>query len=257
MSFIIVSAIFFSFVLLLKSYLPWQLRANMVEKAMDPNPQAAPRENGDKLRSEALATAIHELPEGYYRSSRVVGTFIGIGLTLVATYFAFEAAAAAVSGINADIGPSENIGLFSTVWTISQPISILLFGRLSDRFGRRNFAIGANILGIIGGIVACTAKTVNTLIGAQLLLGIASGPPASYPLLTGELMSNKTKYLGTICVVFLNVIATGFGPYIGERLLVEANWRWIFYIYIMMIGIVFPPSFKEIWICAHYCSLPF
>lgn len=195
-------------------------------------------EDGDVKRSKALAADREQLPAGYYRSSRLVGTFFGIGMSLVATYFAFQAGAAAVASINQDIGPSDNSSLFSIVWTISQPISILLFGRLSDRFGRRNFVIGANILGIIGGIVACTAKTMNTLVGAQVLLGLASGPPASYPLMTGELMSNKSKFLGTICVVIPNVIATGFGPYIGQRLVFVANWRWIFYIYLMMIGMV-------------------
>lgn len=200
-------------------------------------------EDGDVKRSKALAAHREQLPAGYYRSSRLVGTFFGIGMSLVATYFAFQAGAAAVASINQDIGPSDNSSLFSIVWTISQPISILLFGRLSDRFGRRNFVIGANILGIIGGIVACTAKTMNTLVGAQVLLGLASGPPASYPLMTGELMSNKSKFLGTICVVIPNVIATGFGPYIGQRLVFVANWRWIVYIYLMMIGVVSPSFF--------------
>lgn len=194
------------------------------------------QDDADQLRSEALAVDYQELPTGYYRSPRVIGTFFGIGVSLVATYFAFQAGAAAVAVISADIGPSDNASLFSIIWTISQPISILLFGRLSDRFGRRNFALGANILGIIGGIVACTAQKMDTLVGAQVLLGLASGVPASYPLLTGELMSNKTKFLGTICVVVPNVIATGFGPYIGQRLTVVANWRWIFYIYIIMMG---------------------
>lgn len=91
---------------------------------------------------------------------------------------------------------------------------------------------------------------MNTLVGAQVLLGLASGPPASYPLMTGELMSNKSKFLGTICVVIPNVIATGFGPYIGQRLVFVANWRWIVYIYLMMIGVVSPSFFYiYLYIC--------
>jgi hypothetical protein len=194
------------------------------------------QEDGDQLRAKALAADVNQLPPGYYTSIRVVGTFVGIGITLIATYFVFEASAAAIMGINADIGPSANTSLMSTVWTVAQPISILIFGRLSDRFGRRNFLLGANLLGIVGAIVCCTAKTFNTLIGGMVLVGLASGPPGSYPLLTGELMSNKTKFLGTICVVIPNIVATGFGPYIGERLNVYASWRWIFYIYIIIMG---------------------
>lgn len=92
------------------------------------------------------------------------------------------------------------------------------------------------MLAIVGGIVAATAQSIETLIGAEVIMGIASGVPAAYPLLAGELVSNKHKYVGTALVVVPNVIATGFGAYIGLRLVQVASWRWIFYIYIMMMG---------------------
>nr|CCA31154.1 trichothecene efflux pump [Trichoderma brevicompactum] len=211
-------------------------------------------DEGDKLRAKALAADAEELPAGYYTSPRVVCTFISISLTLMSTYFAFEASAAAISFIIEDIGPSENVSLFSTVWTVSQSISILLMGRLTDRFGRRGFILGTNCVGIIGGIVACTASKFNTMIGAQVLLGLAAGQPGACILFIGELMSNKTKFLGNVIVAFPNVIATGFGPYIGQSLGINGNWRWIFYIYIIITAVstvlafIFyhPPSFAQL-----------
>ncbi|GME43592.1 Trichothecene efflux pump protein [Neofusicoccum parvum] len=212
------------------------------------------QDEADKLRSQALSSDREKIPAGYYSSARIVGTFVGIALSLVGTYFVYQAAASVITSINEDIGPSENSSLFAIVWTAAQPISILLFGSLSDRFGRRKWALAANVLGILGGIVAGTARTMNTLIGAMVMLGLASGVPASYPLLTGELATNKGKFLATITVVVPNVIATGFGPYIGQRLVVYATWRWIFWIYIMMMvpGTVcwyfwyHPPTFVQL-----------
>ncbi|KAI1106032.1 fungal trichothecene efflux pump [Jackrogersella minutella] len=212
-----------------------------------------PKDDGDRIRSEALAADSKQLPTGYYSSIRIIGTFGGIGFSLLGTYWAFSVGAAAITFINQDIGPSANSSLFSIVWTVCDCISILLFGRLSDRFGRRWLAIGANLLGIIGGIVACTAKDMNVLIGANVLLGLASGPPASYPLLTGELATNKTKYLATVLVVIPNVIATGFGAYLGQRIAIQTTWRWIFIIYIIFMVpgtalfyfFYFPPSFTQ------------
>ncbi|KAH6881528.1 fungal trichothecene efflux pump [Alternaria rosae] len=214
-----------------------------------PNPEEA-----DRLRSEALSTDVSKLRHGYFFSARIVGSFSGTGIVVLATYFQFQALAAAISSVNADIGPSANVALVSTVWTVSQPISLLLFGRLSDRFGRRNFALGSCVLAIIGGIVAATAQSIETLIGAEVIMGIASGVPAAYPLLAGELVSNRYKYVGTALVVVPNVIATGFGAYIGLRLVQVADWRWIFYIYIMMMvpGAVLwffcyhPPSYTQL-----------
>jgi len=48
-------------------------------------------------------------------------------------------------------GDDGNEALFSIIWSVSAPISTLLFGRLSDRFGRRYFVIGANVIGLVGG----------------------------------------------------------------------------------------------------------
>jgi MFS family permease len=197
-------------------------------------------ENSDeayRLRSKALATDASQLPSSYFWSPKIIGSFAGTGIVVLATYFQFQALAAVIiSNVNPDIGPSANVALVSTVWTVAQPISLLLFGRLSDRFGRRNFALGSCVLAIVGGIVAATAKSIETLIAAEVIMGIASGVPAAYPLLAGELVSNKHKYVGTALVVVPNVIATGFGAYIGLRLVQVANWRWIFYIYILMMG---------------------
>jgi MFS family permease len=190
----------------------------------------------DELRSQALTAETTTLPEGYYLSWRFIGTFAGISLSLTSTNWAFEASAACLVLINQDIGPSDNYYLYSIVWVIAQPISQLIFGRNSDIFGRRNFALGANILGIIGGIIACTAQSVNQLIAANVILDLSSGIPASFHLLAGELLSNKLKFIGTLIVILPNVLATGFGPYLGQRLGILASWRWIFYIYIIMMG---------------------
>lgn len=190
-----------------------------------------------KLRSEALATDASKLEDGYFLSPRIVGSFVGTGIVVVATYFQFQALAAVLmSAVYPDIGPSDNVSLVSTVWSAAQPIALLLFGRLSDRFGRRNFALGSCVLAIIGGIVAATSQSIETLIAAEVIMGVASGVPAAYPLLAGELVSNKYKYVGTALVVVPNVIATGFGAYIGLALVQVANWRWIFYIYIITMG---------------------
>ena len=203
------------------------------------NPDGLLQDEGDRLRSEALAADVTQLPSGYYHSARVIGSFVGMGMSLMGTCFAFQGSAAAITSIGADIGLGQNSSLMGTVWTVGSSISLLLFGRLSDRFGRRNFLIGSNVLGTIGAIVACTAQTFNTLIVGQALLGLASGPPTSYPLLAGELMSNKTKYLGAVCVALPNVVATAFAPYFGQRLSAYASWRWIFYIYFILIGTEF------------------
>jgi hypothetical protein len=49
-------------------------------------------------------------------------------------------------------------------------VGLTLAGRLTDTFGRRWFFIAGTALGCIGAIVASTAKTINVLIGGQVLI---------------------------------------------------------------------------------------
>ncbi|KAF4334397.1 trichothecene efflux pump [Fusarium beomiforme] len=226
-----------------------------------PEMSSLSQDKKDALRSEALAADLSTLPEGYYLSWQFMGTFTGISLVLAATYWALQAVAGCLVQINQELGPSDNYYLVTIIWTIGQAVSILLFGRFSDMFGRRNLALGANALGLVGGIVGATAQSMNQMIAAFSLLGLAAGVPGSYPLLTGELLTHRLKYLGTIIVVVPNVIATGFGPYLGIRLALFSGWRWIFYIYIILMAnrslapvagtialwfFYYPPSFTQL-----------
>nr|AAM48914.1 trichothecene efflux pump [Fusarium graminearum] len=207
----------------------------------------------DRLRAEALATTAAELPEGYYTSARVMASFAAFSLNVCATYFVLQASASALPNILQDIGQSENESLFSTLWTTGQAVSILVMGRLTDRFGRRPFVIATHILGLVGAIVGCTASKFNTLLAAMTMLGVAAGPAGASPLFIGELMSNKTKFLGLLVVSGPNIVAN-MGPYFGQRLSIEGDWRWIFYIYIIISAVAtvlivvwyHPPSFTQL-----------
>lgn len=86
-------------------------------------------------------------------------------------------------------------------------ISLLIVGRISDKFGRRYFQLGAGALAVIGGIVAATANNMDTLIGAnvstyptptchlqrfltreQCIIGMATGVHSSEALFTGGML---------------------------------------------------------------------
>lgn len=141
----------------------------------------------DIARSDALATDQAELDSGYWMKPATIGAIFSIGMGTTSSYWGFTPPAGIITYINADIGmclwskflqvlayanifkgPSDNSSLFSIVWSMCCAISILLFGRVSDKFGRRWFVVGASIMGFIGGIIACTAKDMNTLVGANV-----------------------------------------------------------------------------------------
>lgn len=118
-----------------------------------------------------------------------------------------------LSEINADIGPSPNIYWIPLVNLCGGCVFFLLVGRLSDIFGRRSvscilpfgcvadqcrcrwFFIGGSALSLIGTIIGSQATNVNTLIGAQVFIGIAASCQLSFFWIVAEIVPMKWRYI--------------------------------------------------------------
>lgn len=158
--------------------------------------------------------------------------------------------------INEDIGPSNNLNWTATTWTLGSSLGFLLVGRLSDIFGRKWIIIACQVLGTVGMIVGGTANSINTLVGANLLNGIAAAGQLSFGITVGELVSNKMRG-PAISLVFLSSLPFAvFGPSIARAFILHtaAGWRWSYYMGIIISGIslilyqVFyhPPTYKQL-----------
>ena len=53
--------------------------------------------------------------------------------------------------------------------------------------------MGTSILGLVGCIIGGTAKDIETLVGANLLNGIAAAGQLSFGIVLGELVPNKQR----------------------------------------------------------------
>jgi MFS family permease len=96
--------------------------------------------------------------------------------------------------------------------------------------------MGCNALGLIGCIIGGTAKNIDTLIGANLLNGIAAAGQLSFGIVLGELVPNKQRGPIVTLAFSSSLPFAVFGPLIA-RLFIErtsAGWRWSYYI-----GIIF------------------
>jgi MFS family permease len=60
-------------------------------------------------------------------------------------------------------------------WGAAAAVGFSIAGRLSDIFGRRYVILFGQFLTVIGGILACTAKSMNQLIAGEVVLGASIG----------------------------------------------------------------------------------
>jgi len=206
-------------------------------------------------QDETLAIDGHGLPKGYFYSPFFIGTMAALCVNLAAGVGGFALLAPIIAQINTDIGPSNNIVWVALTYTVCLAIGLTLVGRLSDLFGRRYFFIGGNVLGLIGCIVCCTAKTVPVLIGGETLVGLASSTGASYPFIMGEIVPMKYRFATNAFVYLFQLPTSCFGPAMAYVFILhtKAGWRWCYYYLIIWNALAlvlftlfyFPPSFRE------------
>lgn len=77
-----------------------------------------------------------------------------LAVTYEACLFSFTLPAAILLTINQDVGPSNNIAWAATSWALAGAVVMTIAGRCSDIFGRRNFFLTGNALGIVGCAIA-------------------------------------------------------------------------------------------------------
>ena len=109
-------------------------------------------------------------------------------------------------------------------------------------------------MAFIGGIIASRAQNMNTLVGANVLLGLSGGVHTCYGLTVGEICPNKYKFLGVVFCVLPSCTSTGFGAYIAIAISRNYSWRYLYYIFLAMMGLAIilqilfyrPPTFKQL-----------
>jgi EmrB/QacA subfamily drug resistance transporter len=125
-----------------------------------------------------------------------------------------------------------------TSYMLSSTISIILFGKLSDIYGRKNILIMGIVTFVIASILCGIATNMLELILFRGIQGIGGGILISLPfILVGEIFSarERAKYMGILASVF--GISSVAGPILGGLITDTIGWRWIFFVNVP-VGIV-------------------
>jgi EmrB/QacA subfamily drug resistance transporter len=132
------------------------------------------------------------------------------------------------------IGDLKGFSLYAWVFTsymMASSITIPIYGKLSDVFGRKPFYLFGLIVFGIGSAVCGQAHTMNELVWARAFQGIGAGAMMSMPRATvGDIFSPKerAKWMGVMMAVF--GLSSIIGPALGGWITDTLKWRWVFYI---------------------------
>ena len=146
--------------------------------------------------------------------------------------------ATALPTIVGDLGGLDHIAGVFTAYLLSSTVSVPLFGKISDIYGRRGIFQVTIVIFLVGSMLAGMAQTMTQLILFRGVQGIGGGGLLAMTFtILGDILSprERPKYMGYFTGVF--AAASVVGPLIGGFFVDNLSWRWVFYVNIP-IGLV-------------------
>lgn len=139
--------------------------------------------------------------------------------------------ATATPSIAADLGGLRDSSWIAIGYLLASTVMVPLYGRLGDRYGRRDMLLFA-LAGFIVGSLACGfAQSMGQLVAARVLQGLGGGGlMVMAQALIGELVPprQRARFQGYFAAVF--TLASVSGPVLGGLLVTHASWRWLFWV---------------------------
>jgi multidrug resistance protein len=137
----------------------------------------------------------------------------------------------AIPTIVRDLAGFDLISWVFSVYLLASAVSIPIFGKLCDLFGRKKIMIIGILIFITGSALCGLSQNMEMLIIFRVIQGIGSGAIFTVPLtIVGDVfpLNERGKIQGAMSMVW--GIAGLFGPFIGGAMIALLSWHWIFFI---------------------------
>ncbi|MFE1630690.1 MFS transporter [Brevibacillus reuszeri] len=165
-------------------------------------------------------------------SSRNGFIILAMALGLLMSSLDNTITSAAITHIIQEIGGFESMSWVFTAYVLAATSTMLIFGKMSDLFGRKLFYLIGITVFLIGSALCGVAQNIEQLITFRAIQGIGGGAlfPITFTILFT--LSSDPKYTARISGVFAGIfgLSSVAGPQIGTLLSELLGWRWCFYV---------------------------
>jgi EmrB/QacA subfamily drug resistance transporter len=156
-------------------------------------------------------------------------SLVALDSTIVAT---------AVPSIVSDLGGFSQFPWLFSVYLLAQAVSVPVYGKLADMFGRKPIMLFGIGLFLFGSILCGFAWSMPALIAFRAVQGLGAGAvqPMSVTI-AGDIytLAERAKAQGYLASVW--AISAVVGPTLGGVFAQYLTWRWIFFVNIPLCGL--------------------
>ncbi len=170
-------------------------------------------------------------PTGYLPHRQVMEVLWGLLLALFVSSLSATVVGTALPTIVGELGGQDQLAWVATATILTMTVSIPLWGKLSDLYGRKRLFQLAIVVYVVASALAGMAQNMPELIAARALQGVGvGGMQALAQAIMADIVSprERGRYSGYLGASF--GVATVAGPLIGGFLVDGPGWRWCFYV---------------------------
>jgi MFS family permease len=186
-------------------------------------------EVGEPLTSRLTASAPPALDARDLRGRRFVTAALLLVMVLVSMEMTITSTA--MPSIIGDLHGLEHYAWVASIYLLACTVTMPLYGRLADAFGRKRVVIGAIVLFCVASLLASTAHTMTQLIIYRGLQGLGAGGvmPVTLTIL-GDIftLEERAHIQGFFSAVW--GAAALAGPALGALLVKTLGWRAVFWV---------------------------
>jgi EmrB/QacA subfamily drug resistance transporter len=161
------------------------------------------------------------------RGPVLLAVMLSIGLVAIdATILA-----TAVPAVVSDLGGFTSFPWMFSIYLLAQAISVPLYGKLADVYGRKPLMLLGVGLFLVGSLLCGIAWSMPALIAFRLVQGLGAGAvqPIGMTIL-GDIYSLEERATVQGYVASVWAVASLIGPTLGGIFSDTIGWRWIFFV---------------------------
>lgn len=160
---------------------------------------------------------------------RVAFITVGVMLSLLMSSLEATVVATAMPTIVSQLGDLSSYSWVFSAYMLASTISVPLYGKLADQYGRRKLYIFAMSLFLIGSLLCGLARTMGQLVVFRAIQGLGAGGllPLAF-IIIGDIytLEQRARVQGLFSGVW--GLSSVLGPLVGGILVDRAGWQWIF-----------------------------